>query len=364
MLDALSKITPYIEPSSDGSGVFIDVTPGVVAADLIRALKESAGGDAFPFYLAFMGENGTKLLSKGACLYLSREYAEGRRIFPGKTAWGKIERGEKYLLASVDHGREKTFLSRAAVESLWPTPPEVLGDLRSLGLNKVKDLREAPLAGLKRHIGDWAFLVKQWAEGEDRSLVKALYPPLNIIREVNYTEPVALVKEVFDAALKRLADELVEKGAGFKAMRLTLSGDFPALSSEKKFLRPVSSQDAMKTAVGAMIDGISRERGEGEVGLSISGFAIYLSEITPVQVKPLSLLSDGGDLVNRAMPVALGLAIAGIEEKFGGEAVGWGRSEDREVGFTPEIARREKMLSVWDPMRPAFALGGEALCQR
>ncbi|MGE5580079.1 MAG: hypothetical protein ACM3WU_08570 [Bacillota bacterium] len=367
ILDALARVSPYIEPFGDGQGVFVDITPGQSFAEIIASFKgiagETTGGDGFPFYRAFAGESGNKLLAKAACSYLSREYAEGRRIFPGKTSWGKVESGEGYFLASVDRGREKAFLSGAAIESLWPAPSEVLGDLRSLGLKKVKELREVPLAGLIRHIGDWAFLVKKWADGEDRSPVKALYPPPCILREVNYTEPVALVKEIFDPVLHSLAAELVEKGVGFKSLQLLVSGDFPAFSRERKFLRPVSSQDAMKTAVGMMLDEFSRECG-GSAAPSVFGFTIHLREIAPVQPKPLSLLSDDAKAVKRAVPVALGLAIAGIEQKFGGEAVSWGRSEDRETGFTPEIARRERMLSMWDPMRPEFLLGGDEACQR
>jgi len=364
ILDALSRVSPYIEPSADGRAVFVDTTPGLPVGEVISSFKGAiqAGGDGFPFYQAFVGESGTKLLSKAACSSLSREYAEGRRIFPGKTAWGKIERGEGYILASVERGKEKAFLSGEAIESLWPAPPEVLGDLRSLGLKKVKDLREVPLTGLIRHIGDWAFLVKKWADGEDRSLVKALYPPPCVLREVNFTEPVMLGKEVFDPALKGLAAELVEKGIGFRSMQIIVAGDFPALSRERKFVRPVSSQDAMETAVGAMLEEISRE--SAGACPSVSSFSIHLREIAPVQAKPLSLLPDGAQSVKRALPVTLGLAIAGIEQKFGGEAVSWGRSGGRETGFTPEIARREKMLSVWDPMRPEFAMGGDEACQR
>ncbi len=363
ILDDLSRLSPYVEPFTGGFGVFVDITPGTPVPEIILSLKKSTGGDTFPFYMAFAGENGTKLLAKAASDSLSREYAGGRRIFPGKTAWGKVVRGEAYLLASVDQGKEKAFLSGSSIESLWPVPAEVLGDLRALGLKKVKDLREIPITGLSRHIGDWAFLVKQWADGEDRTPVKALYPPPSIFKEVNYQEPVPLVKAVFDPALKDLASGLVEKGIGFRAMRVSLSGDFPEVSMERKFLRPVSSLEAMGTAVGAILDEISRENGAGAY-TSISGFSIRLDEIAPVQAKPLSLLSDGVREERKAVPVALGLAIAGIEQKFGGEAVIWGRSEDRETGFTPEIARRERMLSVWDPMRPEFAMSGEIACQR
>ncbi len=358
ILDELSRVSPYVEPSASGCGVFVDISPAMPVPEIIFSLKKSTGGDMFPFYMAFAGESATKLLAKATSDSLSREYAEGRRIFPGKTAWGIVEQGEGYFLASVDRGKEKSFLSGAAIETLWPAPSEVLGDLRSLGLRKVKDLREVPLTGLIRHIGDWAFLVKKWAEGEDRSPVRALYPPPCIFREVNYTEPIMLAKEVFDPVLKSLAAELVEKGIGFRSMQILISGDFPAFSRERKFLRSVASQDAMRTAVEVMLDEISREGIAGACP-SISGFSVHLREIAPVQAKPLSLLSDGAQAVKRALPVALGLAIAGIEQKFGGEAVSWGRSEDHQVGFTPEIARREKMLSVWDPMRPEFVSGGD-----
>jgi len=386
ILDVLLKVTPYIEPSPDGNGVFLDVTPGIPVGDLMLSFQKITGSEGFPFYRVFAGENGTKLLAKAACQHLSREYAEGGRIFPGKTPWGKVERRSGYILASVDRGKEKLFLSNANIECLWPAPPDVLGTLRSLGLKKVKEVREVPLSGLSRHLGDWAFLVKKWVEGEDRSLVKALYPPPCIVREVNYAEPVMLAKEIFKPAVKSLADELIEKEIGFRSMRLLASGDFPAFSRERKFLRPVSSEGALSTAINAMIDEVEANTGvvrrpvdasaangaidksigntEGDMHLSISGFSIQLSEVAPAQVRPLSLLVDGERLVSKAVPVSLGLAISGIERKFGGEALSWGCSGDPETGFTPEIARREKMLSVWDPMRPEFGLGGEELCQR
>ena len=360
ILDALSRVSPYIEPSTDGRGIFVDVSPGVSIPELAAFLGKSAGGESVSFQ-AFIGEARSKLLARASSDWLFREYVEDRRIFPGKTAWGGVDRGEGYFLASVHEGREKAFLSGAALNSLWPAPPEILSVLRSLGLKKVRDVREVPLTGLVRHIGDWAFLVKEWSEGEDRTPVKALYPPPCIEKEMSFQEPIALEKALFAPALKGLSSALVEKGVGFKVMRVSLSGDFPALYRERKFVRPVSSLEAMKTALGAILDEVSRECGAVLSCPVVSGFTLKLDEIAPVQAKPIPLISDSARGVKKAVPVALGLAIAGIERKFGDEAVSWGRPDDHGIGFKPEIMRREKMLSLWDPMRPGLEESG---CQR
>ena len=351
ILDALSRISPYIEPSEDWSGVFVDVSPG----QSVHEVLFSAGRR---FNQVFLGKARSKLVAKASSDWLFREYAADGKILPGKTAWGKVDRGEGYFLASVSEGKEKAFLSGATLDSLWAAPPEVLSTLRSLGLKRVRDLREVPLAGLARHIGDWAFPVKEWAEGKDRSPVKPLYPPPCLVKEMNFQEPVPLVKALFEPTLQSLASELVEKGIGFKVMQVSISGDFPGLFRERKFVRPVSSFDAMKTALGAALDELSREEGAVLSCPVISTFAVRLDEIAPVQAKPLFLIAESAREVNGAVPVALSLALSGLGQKFGDEAVKWGRAEAQGMGLKPEIVRREKMLSIWDPMRPQLQPSG------
>jgi hypothetical protein len=98
----------------------------------------------------------------------------------------------------------------------------------------------------------------------------------------------------------------------------------------------------------------------------LSGFRLRLDDITPVQAKPSPLFAAGVAPEPKVIPVALGLALFGLEDKFGDGAVTWGKSENLSE-FKPEIMRREKMLSFWDPMRPqvfeeiaAAAVGGVA----
>lgn len=351
ILDILSRLSPYVEPLEDGRGVFVDVSPS-------QSVHEALFPPAGKFDQAFIGESGSKLVAKAASDWLLKEFATGRKVLPVKTAWGEIGNGDGYLVATVNPGKERAYLSGAGLDSLWQATPDILTTLRSLGIKKVKDLREVPIAGLARHIGDWAFPIKKWACGEDRSPVKPLYPPRCLSKEVNFQEPVALVSGLFDPALQALASELVEKGIGFKSMRVTISGDFAPLTRYRTFVRPVSSLDAMKTALSVAMNDLSREESAALENPVISSFAICLDEIATVQAKPLALF--GGEIPGekRAMPVALSLAISGLEQKFGDEAVNWGRSEDRGMSRRPDIARRERMLSVWDPMRPSLQLSG------
>ena len=348
VLDALSRLSPYVETTEDGKGVFVDVVSAIGASEIEFLLKISMGGTV-PFRI-FTGRAGSKLLARAVAEWLFRRYADRGRMPPGKTAWGEVDLRGSLFLASVDRGKEKAFFSGAALDSLWPVPPDILSTLRSLGLKKVGDLREASLSSLARVIGDWAYLVKEWAEGEDRTPVKALYPPPRIRKEASFQEPVLLTKELFLPVLAGLSAELIEKGIGFKAMKLTLSGDFPVLVREKKFVRPICSLEVMGTALEGILCDIFRGRDPTQPCPLISGFSLELEEIVSVQAEPVSLLYDGVRKPRKAIPLSLGLAIDGLERKFGGDALSWGPRGGGPKS-NPEVVRREKMLSFWDPMR-------------
>ena len=349
VLDSLSRLSPYVETTEDGKGVFVDVDSAVGVSEIESLLTTSMGGGVIPFQ-TFTGRAGSKLLARAAAEWLFRRYADKRRILTGKTAWGEVDLRGKCFLASIDRGKEKAFLSGAALDFLWPVPPDVLSTLRSLGLKKVGDLREVSLSNLLRVIGDWAYLVKGWAEGEDRTPVKALYPPPRIRKEASFQGPVLLTKELFLPVLAELSTELIEKGIGFKAMKLALSGDFPILVREKKFVRPVSSLDVMATALEGILHEIFEGRDPVQSCPLITGFSLELEGIFPVQAEPVSLFSDGARNPRKAIPLSLEMAIDGLERKFGGDALSWGLRGGGSKS-NPEVVRREKMLSFWDPMR-------------
>jgi hypothetical protein len=84
----------------------------------------------------------------------------------------------------------------------------------------------------------------------------------------------------------------------------------------------------------------------------VSGFSVELAGIAPVQAKPSPLFRGEVSAKPKVIPVALKLALFGLEEKFGDRTVTWGKKDTESERFNPEIIRREKMLSIWDPMRP------------
>jgi|GEM_PF-785077 len=387
ILDILAKVSPYVEPSADQNGVFVDIPlesePGKIL-DLLSGLH----------FKVFAGLSCSKLVSRAVCDLLLGEYLERGKVSSGNTAWGSVyyeplrsdraqgdgQAGGR-VVAVVTSGREKTFLSVAPLDCLWMAPSEILSTLRSLGLKKVRDLREVSASALADHIGDWAVMVKRWADGEERSRVQALYPPPTLSKQVGYIEPVPLQKELFYSALKELAALLIEKGVGFKTIKLSLTGDFKTSSEqvgERKFVRPVASLEVMRTAVDAIVEGILKDVSSSapdfapmpdggptpDSGLTpdggptpdfvpaVSGFNVSLAGIAPVQAKPSPLFHGEASAKPRVIPVALKLALFGLEEKFGDRTVTWGKKDTESERFNPEIVRREKMLSIWDPMRP------------
>lgn len=353
ILDIMADLSPYVEPAADQIGVFVDIP---VETDISAVLDSLKG----LFFKVFAAASSSKLISRAACDLFMKERVGRARIFPGKTKWGFLRQEDDRVVASIDSGKEKAFISGAPLDSLWMAPPEIVSMLRSLGLKKVRDLQEVTVSQLAERAGDWASMVKKWAEGEDRSRVRALYPPPSLAKEVSLLEPAPIQKSMFDKSIKELAVLLMEKGIGFKTINLSLFGfgDFGPFSGnpsgERKFARPVCSAEAMKAAVSAILDGILEKisvNGPPAFSPLLSGFRLKLEDLAPVRAAPSPLLDAGYIERPKVVPVGLGLTLFGLEGKFGDRAVAWGKGESLREGFTPEIARREKMLSVWDPMR-------------
>jgi hypothetical protein len=356
ILDILAKLSPYVEPSTDQNGVFVDIPFEADPSEILDSLHGL-------YSKVFAGVSHSKLISRAACDLFMREYLEHGKVSSGNTQWGYVRqerqkarqegRQDSYrVVASITGGKERAFISRAPLDCLWMAPPEILSILRSLGLKKVKDLDGVSTSALVERTGDWAVLVKRWAAGEERSRVQALYPPPSLSKEVSFDEPTPIQKELFYGALKELAACLLEKGIGFKTIRVSLEGDFRTLSGnpsrEKKFVRPVASPEVMRAAVDSILEGILKDIPMP----SLTGFSVNLADISPVQAKPSPLFHTERALKPKALPVALRLTLFGLEEKFGDRMVTWGRENADSQKFNPEIARREKMLSIWDPMRP------------
>lgn len=341
ILQALSAVSPFVEPTADRNGVFVDLgdTPVTKAISPLEGL----------FFKVASGSSRSKLVARALGHSNFQKLLGSKKISGGKTPWGFVNVGENFVHAEVKPGKERTFLLSSPLNSLWMAPPDVLYTLRSLGLKKVRDVAGVPVNELARHVGDWAWPLKKWAGGEDFSRVKASYPPLSVGKKGDFEEPVLFTPGLLDPVLEELSDELAGKGLGFKRMELTLTGDFPPLTVQRKLSRPVCSVKIMKLVLESLLDRLSSStRGR------VSGYDIRLLGTELLQAKPVSLFPL--ERSEQALPVSLDMTLAGIKDRFGDEAIKWGK-KDSGASLRSEVLRREEMLKFWDPMRKPAALG-------
>lgn len=358
ILDILSTVSPYVEPVTGKHATFIDLTGETTVTSLLPKLKGL-------FFTAVIGSSRSKLIARASSeIYLQR-LVRNRKLTPGKTSWGYVNICSDYIHVVVEPGKEKAFLATAPLQSLWMVPPEALSVLQSLGLNQVRDVMDVSIDELARHIGDWALPVKRLAAGEDVSRVEAAYPLPSLMRDVGFQELVPLGPDLLEPTVEDLSAELIEKGLGFKVMELTLTGDFSPFTCQKKLLRPVCSPEVMKLALKSILNQIASDPSLWMQYKEVSGYELKLSEIVPLQAKPVTLFSSQrSDFPTRrqAFPVSLGMTLIDIESRFGDNAIAWGKSDSKGICLHSEVLRREKMLAFWDPMRkssgPQFRTGG------
>ncbi len=357
ILDVLAKFTPCVEPAEDGNGIFVDLTDIACVEKALLALKGT-------FFQGYVGVSKSKVSARASAEWVFSQVESHGRLFPGKLQWGTVKCGKDYFLAMVHEGSEKSFLASLPLKALWPAPPEVLSTLSSLGLKKIGDLKKVTMYDLSRQVGDWAPMIKRWSGGEDRTSVRPMYPPPTIYKEVMFLEPVSVDISIFDSALQEASEDLSAKGLGFKSISLSLAGYFPELQLHKTLGRLACSLNSMRLAVMSML-----QEAIGDIphtAPSVTGFTLRFGGLASVFPKPVSLFSmegpggakgPGGP---KPIPVSLGLVLDGLENKFGEKAVTRGKKDLEERCFNPEIVRREKMLSLWDPMRAAVTYGASS----
>ena len=344
--DVLTQFTPCIEPAEDCSGIFIDI-PDIACVENIFSALQGA------FFRGFIGVSKSKICARALAEWMSRQIESRGRLNSGKFQWGTIKSHKDYFLATVHEGSEKLFLASLPLKSLWIAPPEVLTTLSSLGLKNIGDLKKVTMYELSRQVGDWAPLLKRWSSGEDRTGIKPMYPPPAIVKNVNFLEPVFADISIFDSALWEASEALSAKGLGFRSVSLSLAGYFPELQVHKTLGRLACSLNSMRLSVISMLQEVIGRI--PQTVPSITGFTLTFGGLGAAFSKPVALFSTEGPGggTPKPIPVSLGLALGGLENKFGEKAVTLGKKILEERHFDPEVVRREKMLSLWDPMRAA-----------
>jgi len=345
ILDVLLRITPHVEPDENGNGIFCELSPGESFHEIISLLKQM-------HFMVIAGNSKSKFVAKAASLWIMQRYFENQKILAGRKRWGHIDIGNDYIIMAIENGKEKTFLSKMPLSSLWPLPPEIVSTLYSLGMKNLKDLQEISLDALSHQIGDWAYPVKEWASGKDRTRIKQVYPQPCIIKEINVQEPISVLRiDFLEPTLKEISEELIENGIGFKKMTICISGDFPSLEIEKRSVRPICTFESLKVFTNILLDKIQTSTTHKPLDVTISSVLFKFLDIVPVSAKPVLLLRTlKENTIKRRTFFSLERTLFNINKKYGDQCIGWG-SDNQGVILNPEILRREKMLSLWDPIR-------------
>ncbi|HPZ78167.1 MAG TPA: hypothetical protein PKY90_04085 [Bacillota bacterium] len=357
VIDVLSSVTLFVELDERDCGVFLQ-DPEKPLTEVLSLLDGM-------FDMAIVTKSRSKFLTKCSSIWVSQKVFKGHKILSSKKSWGRIEVGNNYILVDVEQGKEKTFLANMPLALLWPLPPDVISILYSLGFKTFKDLQQISPSQLTYQIGDWAHTVINCVNGEDISLVNPLTAKLCIEKIVE------LENMDLDKALKEVAEEFAQNGLGAKHITVTLAGDFPPVVREKKSIRPLYSFESLKSVVSNLIQEVANDLGNFSFRKP-STVSIFFRDIEQVSVRQMFLMEHftGNrenrrlDLGNSEASVSLESVLSDIEKKYGESVLAWGWECEQKQSdiFRPEILRREKMLSFWDPTR--FREGGEFTCPR
>ena len=343
IINALSAITPFVEPDEKDCGVFLDIDD--------KPVNEVLSLLTGMFYMTIVTKSRSKFLAKSSSIRIAQQVLNKRKIKSAQKPWGCVEVGTNYILVYVKPGKEAIYLANMPISFLWPLPSDTISILYSLGFKTFKDLQQVSPAQIASQIGDWASFVVDYAKGEDISQVKALdFAPY--IEKTFEFESVKL-----DDVLKEISEELVRNNLGFEHLTVTFSGGFSPIVAEKKMVRPVFGFESLRYITSNLIEEMTNRVGS-EVLRRPLNVSLLLEDLKKIPVKQMVLINTPSDarLLSQnghSVSASLESVFVSIEDKYGESALVWGaeHAKKQESIFKPEILRREQMLSLWDPMR-------------
>lgn len=298
----LQRFTDRIE-SVGLDEAFIDVSgcaglfgpPQVIASEIRRLVRRELG------LAVSVGVGTTKQIAKLA----------SRRAKPS-VANGAVHPAEGVVVVWPDDVRE--FLDPIAVSELWGVGPKTYQRLRSIGVERVADLRSVPEVSLSRAVGKASSRLRLLADGTDADPVRSRSPRKSIGRERTY--PIDLYElEEIDRELVRLADDVADRVARQKVVGRTITlkvrfDDFRTITRSVTIASPTSSRTTILASLRKLVpDDASR------TGVRLLGVA--LSSLTPEGPIQLTLDSEESD----ARESALSRSVEQIRERFGTSAI-------------------------------------------
>ncbi len=345
-----TSVTPFVEFDHEYCGVFADFLGDDQLFETLSLAKDV-------FCKAVITKCKSKLLAKSFSIWMFEQLITKEKALFVKKQFKYIEIGENYIFANIEIGKESAHSADIPISCLWPIPQNIISRLYSLGLKTFQDIQRITTNDLATQIGHWAYLVVDLVNGRDRFKVKPLYLKKCIEKTVNIEDFYSdLTPQIFIPVLREVSAELSRYNNQVRDIVLIIIGNFTPVIKRHKLIKSAYTPMFLYSIVSKLFEeGMHELRHKPSYHVSRIELAFKNIERISVKQMPLMpLLNSNSPSSNAAkLTDVLESVVSDIERKFGSSVLVWGIHDKRKHNqiFKPEILRREKMLSFWDPMK-------------
>ncbi|MEL7643352.1 MAG: DNA polymerase IV [bacterium] len=307
----LEDLSPLVEQVSVDEA-FIDVSdlpddPGVIAARLQARINQET---RLPCSL---GVAANKLVAK-----VANDYGKGSR------------KGLDYpnAITVVPPGEEAAFLAPLPVQMLWGVGKKTAARLKTLGIETIGQLADAPAGLLGAHYGKWVADMQRHARGISDSPIVLSHTLKSISNETTYDKDIGDIDEVLHT-VRWLSDKVGYRlrkhhfCAGTIRIKLRWS-DFTTITRQVALAEPTNHNSVIyDTAAGLLRAAWQRGRKVRLIGVGSSNLqepAVQMSLFDPGQDKETKLLN----------------ALDELREKYGKKVIQRGREVGRQSALEEE----------------------------
>lgn len=318
---ACSRLTPLVEPAGPET-VFMDLSGCHVTLPQLTQLSCWDDGNAS------VGVASNKITAQLASWAVNRPDRKLSRIF--KWSGGK--------LAEIAPGQEKAFLASLPLELFFPLDRSMLKKLRCSGFDSIADLADIPPYELVRLLGDEGLQIAHLAQGKDLSPVVGLYPPHRMVYPVDFIDEVSdhlVLEQALQQAVSYLSLKLHDSHQA--CQRVILHADMtgsPPFQAEKLIQVGCNSKATLFNILAVMLRQVISAR------RPVTALVVTLDQLVPVSWSQPDLFCH--------------CTVSNIQEREDHLDHALKRLENRFPGFLTRgmpVARREQVLSLWDPWR-------------
>lgn len=318
---ACSRLTPLVEPTG-AETVFMDLSGCHVTRSQLIQLSGWNDGSAS------VGVASNKITAQLASLAVTKPDRKLSQIY--KWPGGK--------LAEIAPGQEKAFLASLPLEFFSPLDRSMLKKLRRSGFDSVADLADLPPYELVRLLGDGGLQISHLAQGIDPSPVVGLYPPNRMVYPVDFIDEVSdhlILEQALQQAVSYLSLKLHDSHLACQRVILqaAMTGS-PSFQAEKLIQESCHSKATLFNILAVLLRQVISAR------RPVTALVLTLDQLVPVSWSQPDLFSHR--------------AVSNIQERENHLDHALRRLENRFPGFLTRgmpIARREQVLSLWDPWR-------------